>query len=148
LRIGGCQQNAAQLAYETVGVAEGFDEIVAELKNNRVDTEELKTRLEQGISEPLRQIGGELLPELETRLQLLLQGFDESVEVDSRLRKSKVQADEVVEAMKQVLDRMLELESYNELVELLRGIVAEQKELQEQTIQKRREKLRSILDDE
>jgi hypothetical protein len=33
-------------------------------------------------------------------------------------------------------------------VELLRGIVAEQKELHEQTIQERREKLRSILGDE
>ncbi len=145
LRIGGCRQNATQLSYETLGVAEGFDEIVAELVNNRVDTEELKTRLEQGISEPLRQIGGELLPVLETRLQQLLQGFDESVEVDTRLQQAKVQADVVVEAMKQVLDRMLELESYNELVELLRGIVAEQKQLHEQTIQERREKLRSIL---
>jgi hypothetical protein len=148
LRIGGCQQNATQLSYETLGVAEGFEEIVAELVNNRVDTEELKGRLEQGISEPLRQIGGELLPELETRLQELLRGFDESVEVDMRLRQAKVQADVVVEAMKQVLDRMLELESYNELVELLRGIVAEQKELHEQTIQERREKLRSILGDD
>lgn len=148
LRIGGCEQNATQLSYETLGVAEGFDEIVAELVNNRVDTEELKTRLEQGISEPLRQIGGESLPELETQLQLLLQGFDESVEVDTRLQQAKVQADVVVEAMKQVLDRMLELESYNELVELLRGIVAEQKDLHEQTIQERREKLRGILGDE
>ncbi|MCH8839563.1 MAG: hypothetical protein IH831_02580 [Planctomycetes bacterium] len=41
LRIGGCLQNAIQLSYETVGVAEGFEEIVAELVNNRVVTEEL-----------------------------------------------------------------------------------------------------------
>lgn len=147
-RIGGCLQNATQLSYETLGVADGIEDIVEELVNNRVDTEELKSRLEQGISEPLRQIGGELLPELETRLQALLKGFDENVEVDARMRASRVQADEVVLAMKQVLDRMLELESYNELVELLRGIVSEQKELREQTIQERREKLRSILGDE
>jgi hypothetical protein len=147
-RIGGCLQNATQLSYETLGVADGFDDIVAELVNNRVDTEELKTRLEQGISEPLRRIGGELLPEWESSLQKLLQGFDENVEVASRLQRSKVRADEVVEAMKQVLDRMLELESYNELVDLLRGIVAEQKELREQTSEQRREKLRGILGNE
>jgi len=148
LRIGGCLQNAIQLSYETVGVAEGFEEIVAELVNNRVVTEELKRRLEQGIADPLREIGGELLTELETRLQRLEKVFDENVEPEASLQRAKVQSDVVVEAMKQVLDRMLELESYNELVELLRVIVAEQKQLGEQTKQQRREKLRSILGDE
>jgi len=42
---------------------------------------------------------------------------------------------------------MLELESYNELVELLRGIVAEQKQLEEKTKQQRREKLRRLLEE-
>ena len=58
-RLGGARQSATQLAFETTGVAGGFDEIVAELINNRVDTEEFKERLEQGISEPLKEIGGE-----------------------------------------------------------------------------------------
>ncbi|MCH8839564.1 MAG: hypothetical protein IH831_02585 [Planctomycetes bacterium] len=89
-----------------------------------------------------------MLPELETRLQQLEKAFDESVEPDASLQKAKIQSDIVVEAMKQVLDRMLELESYNELVELLRVIVAEQKQLGEQTKQERREKLRKILGDE
>ena len=148
LRVGGCLQNATQLSYETVGVAEGFEEIVAELVNNRVVTEELRRRLEQGIAEPLQAIGSELLPELEIRLQRLEKAFEEDAESDELLQEAKVQSDMIVEAMKQVLDRMLELESYNELVELLRGIVSDQKQLGEQTKQERREKLRSILGDE
>lgn len=147
-RIGGCQQNATQLSFETLGVAEGFEDIVAELKNNRVDTEELTTRLEQGISEPLRQIGGELLPAFEAQLQDLHESFATAEDLPVHLGKAKGEGDEVVQAMKQVLDRMLELESYNELVELLRGIVAEQKQLRDQTLEQRRAKLRSILDDE
>jgi len=63
------------------------------------------------------------------------------------LAEAKAQADLVLEAMKQVLDRMLELESYNELVELLRGIAADQQQIQEETKQMRREKLRSLLED-
>ena len=148
LRVGGCLQNATQLAYETVGVAEGFEEIVAELVNNRVVTEELRRRLEQGIAEPLHAIGGETLPEFELRLQELESGFDQSVDLEVPLQQAEAQARVVVEAMKQVLDRMLELESYNELVELLRGIVTSQKQLSDQTKQERRDKLRSILGDE
>jgi len=148
LRIGGCLQNATQLSYETVGVAEGFEEIVAELINNRVVTEELRRRLEQGIAEPLHVIGSELLPELETRLQHLEEVYEESVEPGNSFQPAKEQSEAVVEAMKRVLDRMLELESYNELVELLRGIVDGQKQLGEQTQQERRDKLRSILGDE
>jgi hypothetical protein len=49
--------------------------------------------------------------------------------------------------MKAVLDRMLELESYNELVELLRGIVSDQEQIKQRTQQQQREKLRGLLDE-
>jgi hypothetical protein len=41
---------------------------------------------------------------------------------------------------------MLELESYNELVELLRNIVEEQDELKGKTQEQQREKLRDLLE--
>ena len=147
LRIAGALQNVTQLAYETIGVADGFDTIVDELVNNRVDTEELKQRLEQGISEPLREIGSTLMPTLEQQLDELQTAFKAAENKQGRLTASVQQAEKVAEAMKEVLDRMLELESYNELVELLRGIVDEQKQLQEKTKHQRREKLRSLLDE-
>lgn len=146
-RIGGSRQSATQLAFETSGVAEGFDEILAELVNNRVDTEELSQRLGQGISEPLKEIGGELLPHFEEQLgalQTLLAA--DSTETAQSLAAAKAQAQEIVDAMKRALDRMLELESYNELVELLRGIVSDQNELREETLRQQREKLRDLLD--
>ncbi len=147
LRVSGALQNVVQLSYETLGVAEGIEGIVGELINNRVDTEEITQRLEQGIAQPLREIGGTLMPVLEQRLQALQASLrEESLSKDS-LVAAKVQGDVVLEAMQEVLDRMLELESYNELVELLRGIVADQQKIQKQTQQKRREKLRSLLED-
>jgi len=147
LRLSGALQNTVQLSYETLGVADGFEAIVGELVNNRVDTEELTQRLRQGISAPLREIGGELMPQLERQLQELQTVVSQAESPQKALAEAKAQGDEVLEAMKQVLDRMLELESYNELVELLRGIAADQKKLQEETKQKRREKLRSLLED-
>ncbi len=147
LRISGALQNVTQLAYETLGVADGFEEIVRELVNNRVDTEELKQRLEQGIADPLRTIGSKFMPKLEEQLQNLESAFRDEKDTKKLQQSAIVQADAVSGAMKDVLDRMLELESYNELIELLRGIVDEQKQLQEKTKQQRRKKLRRLLDE-
>jgi hypothetical protein len=147
-RIGGARQSATQLAFETAGVAEGFDEIVAELINNRVDTEELKERLEQGIAEPLKTISGELLPRVEQRLGALQMAYDANVPSAAEpLAAAKAEADATIQAMKAVLDRMLELESYNELVELLRGIVNDQQQIKEKTQQQQREKLRGLIEE-
>jgi hypothetical protein len=147
-RIGGAQQSTTQLSFETAGVAEGFDDIVAELINNRVDTEELKQRLEQGISEPLKEVSGELLPRFEERLAELLRAYEtDAASAAEPLAAAKSEADAALEAMKAVLDRMLELESYNELVELLRGIVADQEQIKQRTQEQQREKLRGLLDE-
>ena len=147
LRISGVLQTTTQLAFETLGVADGFQEIVEELQNNRVDTEELEQRLVKGIAEPLSEIGAEMMPQLEQRLSTLQTSMKSGQLNQEPLTATILQAEKVTDAMKEVLDRMLELESYNELVELLRTIVKEQQQLQEKTKKERRAKLRRLLDE-
>jgi hypothetical protein len=148
LRVVGVLQNVSQLGFETFGVAEGFDDIVIELENNRINTEELTQRLGRDIAEPLRVVASDLMPELEKRVQKITEALDESNPNADVLSAAIIQSDEVVAAMQRILDRMLELESYNELVDLLRGIVDDQKQLNEETRAQRRERLRSLLDEE
>ena len=148
LRIGGAIQNVVQLSHETLGVADGFEQIVLEMENNRVDTAELKQRLQQGISDPLREVGGRLMPDLESQLEQLQKVFPQQDVTSEALGASKAQGDKVLAAMKEILDRMLELESYNELVELLRGIVSEHEDLTERTKKERRATLRGLLDED
>ncbi|MCH2114768.1 MAG: hypothetical protein MK171_07665 [Pirellulales bacterium] len=160
LRLAGSLQNVAQLAYETLGVAEGFEDIVVELSNNRVDTKELRRRLIEGISEPLQEIGADLMPTLEEQIQafqatLARDKFPDvpspplsNASTERAQRQVIAQSEVVLEAMQQVLGRMLELESYNELVELLRAIVSEHQQLHEQTRDERRKRLRSLLNEE
>jgi hypothetical protein len=102
--------------------------------------------LEQGIAEPLKSISGELLPRLEQRLAAAQTAYAASAASAAEpLAAAKAEADGVLKAMQAVLDRMLELESYNELVELLRGIVNDQQQLKEKTQQQQREKLRGLI---
>jgi len=140
-------QNVTQLAYETLGVADGFEGIVEELVNNRVDTRELVQRLRQQIAIPLQTLGERQMPALEKHLQHLQVAIDHPPFPRTMLREARKQTDAVLVAMKGILDRMLELESYNELVELLRGILAEQQRLGDETKALQRRRLRGLLED-
>jgi hypothetical protein len=128
-------------AHETLGVAAAFDEIREELINNRIDNEEVKRRLEGEIAQPLKNIGQQLVPALEESLGELKQEIGNPAAAEPKLAIVLRQSDEVLVAMQQVLDKMLELEDYNEVIELLRGIIEEQQQLNERTQRRRRERL-------
>ena len=71
LRVQGALNNCRKNAQEVLGAAEAFDDICKQLVNNRVDTEELKRRLDDGIAKPLHRIAGEMFPEWERRIEAL-----------------------------------------------------------------------------
>ena len=148
LRAERALQNAKKNAGETLGLAESFEQIHDELVNNRVDTDELKTRLRDGIASPLRQIAEEMFPEFERRLEILKDSLGDSKAGGTALNQTQRQADMILIAMQQVLQRMLELESFNEVVDLLRGIIDAQKDVHERTIERRRQGLRELLEEE
>lgn len=146
LRIMRAVQNAQRAAHETLAVAVAFDELYQELVNNRIDTEELKSRLQNDISAPLKRVGNDLLPELENRFRELERSASDLAAGPELLRQATTEADKVLVEMKAILDRMLELESYNEVVELLRELIQEQEELSERTRQQRRQDLKGLLE--
>jgi hypothetical protein len=140
-------QNAQRTAHETLGVAESFDEICNELINNRVDTEELKSRLREGIAMPLRTLAERRFPELQNRLKKM-QGLVDDAQAGPEARQAAQQeADAILVEMKQILDKMLELESFNEALDLLRDIIAAQERVNEQTKQRQKTKLRNLLEE-
>jgi hypothetical protein len=144
-RVQNASTNCMKSTEETLGLAESFEDIRKQLVNNRVDTEELKERLQSGIADPLRKIGGEMLPELERRLELLQNSLEEEKNEPALCDKAKIQADAILLAMHKVLDRMLELEDYNQLVELLRDVIKTQEQLRIQTEQRQKQKIREML---
>ena len=148
LRVASSAQNMAQIAQETLGVAESFDQIQAELVNNRVDTEDMMLRLRDAISEPLKEIALKKIPALEKQLQSVqksLANKDEKLSPEN-VEKSIEKIDDVLVAMQQVLDKMVELESYNEVLDLIRKIIEDQDKLNKKTKQQQKERLRGLLD--
>lgn len=140
-------QNTRKNASETRGVGTGFDEIHDELVNNRVDTEELKSRLKQSIADPLKQIADVRFAELVDTVTRLQDQADDRQAGPPTLAVALQQSDALLVEMQQVLAKMLELETFNEVVAMLRAIVESQESLQEETQQRRRQKVRELLED-
>jgi hypothetical protein len=55
-------------------------------------------------------------------------------------------ADEALAALRAVLARMLELESFNEVVERLRGVIEAQEKIRRDTLERQRQRARELLE--
>lgn len=147
LRVQSAMQASQKNAQETLGVAAAFDAIREELVNNRVDTEELKIRLKDQIADPLHKIGNEMFPEFDRRLTVLQDKLGDLPAGKAARQGAFDQADRILVEMQKVRDKMLELETFNEAVEILRGIVAAQEKVNEETKRLRTEKAKRLLKD-
>ncbi len=139
-------QNSQRSAHESLEVALAFDELREEMINNRVDTEELKTRLKDGVADPLKQIVETSFVEFQAQLKQLAGQLADPTAAATTRAKTLVQADAILVQMKQVLDKMLELETFNEVLDALRQIIDAQEKLNGETKQKQRQKLRDLTE--
>jgi len=145
LRIQRAIVQSQKSGQETLGVAVSFEDIRLQLINNRVDTQERKDRLKELISDPLTHISTVEFAELDKRLlayeKLLAEGGGNADNAADVL----TQADEIVVQMNAVLDNMLELETYNELIDLIRDLITDQEEINEKTKDERKKQVLDLL---
>jgi hypothetical protein len=146
LQTARARQNAEKDAQETRGVAAAFDGIYMELVNNRVDTEELKIRLKQQIAEPLIVVCDERFPALSQRVKDLDASLS-GPKVATLQKAALAEADAIVVELQRVRDKMLELETFNEAIDLLRAILAAEKEVGEGIKKQRSDKVRKLLEE-
>lgn len=147
LRVARALDNADRSSHETLIVADAFDDIREEMVNNRVDTPELQTRLKDQIADPLRRISTQMFPALKGRLVELRRELDNPATGTAQLKESLKQCDAILAEMKLVLDKMLELETFNEVVDKLRDIIAEQEKLNKATQERQKQELKNKLRD-
>jgi hypothetical protein len=143
-------------AQETLGVAASFGDIRAELINNRVDTEDRKLRLQTQVVDPLQLIGDAMFPELDLRLGALTERLDargklglaphgEDAETVARAAAAVEQTDEILLAIDAVLQSMLDIEDYNELLDRVRDLIADQEKLLDGTKKAQKQQVLDLL---
>ena len=144
LRVQRAIQQSQKSVAEILGVAAGFLDIREELINNRVDTEDRKTRLKDQIADPLNKTCAEEFPKLDQRMQTLEAKLREAG-VNLVLTEASPLADEAIDQanlvllkLEDVLARMQDLETYNELLEIVRDLLKDQQKVIERTQQERK----------
>ncbi len=146
-------QQGRKSGQELVGVATAFREIRGELINNRIDTEDRKQRLKELIADPMQWVADTMFPELDRRISLLEKKlaqamddrqFDSNVAV-AEAKAAVQQTNDILAELEEILQQMLELETFNELLEIVRQLIREQQELIDRTESERRQGLRRVL---
>ncbi len=133
LRVQRARQNSEKNRNEVLGVSVGFDDIRRQFINNRMYNKEIDERIRGRIAAPLRQVAEEMYPELDRLLAQLQENLARPEKRNQLLEKSQKQLAEIILRLENVLQNMLELESFEEAIQLIQEIIQEQKQLTEKT---------------
>ncbi len=135
----GLAEAAARAIGEAREIATAFRGIRDEFANNALLTPELQARLVIQIAEPLEAAAAGPLAALQKACE---SDADPAASPD----RLKPPAEAALAALQAVLARMLELESFNEVLEKLRAGIEQQERIRRDTLERQRKRARELLE--
>ena len=130
---------------ELSGIATSIDDILLEMQNNRVDSVDRQNRLGAGVRDPIREVIDGSLADLETQLAEI-DSLNDQRKVTSEASQAAVRhCEQLILDLTAILEKMLDLESYNEILDLVRGLIDDQKNLIEDTKSERKQKVLDLF---
>ncbi|MCC9640708.1 polyketide synthase [Rhodopirellula sp. JC740] len=159
LRIRQAELQASKSTEELAGIVVGLEDLLLEMIQNRVDSVDRRERLETGVRDPLSAVVTEPLPRLKrqiTSMERILMSEGESgdsagsngdsvADMTTAANDAIATTDEVLLSLSAVLEKMLDLESFNEILDLVRGLISDQEELIEETEETRNQQVQDLF---
>jgi hypothetical protein len=139
LAAGRLGEAAARGVGEVGEIAAAFRSIRNEFDANGLLSAELETRLVDQVATPLAALAENGLEGLVPACRAAAAGELDSTGLAAR-------ADTAINALKAILARLLELESFNEVVEKLRAIIRTQEQIRTDTLEQQRKRAREALE--
>lgn len=130
-------ETARQIGVEVLGVAAGFEDIHAQLFNNRIENSELSDRIGNRIATPLRELG-------EARMQTVAQAIAAIADAGS-IDSAKQTTRQAIAEVEELLREMQGLENYNEVIAMLRDIIRQQEQINTKTKEEQKSGLKDLL---
>lgn len=130
-------ETARQIADEVLGVAAGFEDIHAQLFNNRIDNTEMSDRIGNRIAAPLRSLGDERMSSVAEKIAAVAAG-ESTTPAKQEMRQAIVEVEGLLREMKG-------LENYNEIVAMLREIIRQQEQINTKTKDQQKSDLKDLL---
>lgn len=137
--------------YELQGIIAAFSGIRKEMVNNQIFTPEAQDRIDGRIIEPIRSLMEKDFFEFDEKLTEHARRIEQRETtarkeiLDSRL-DSIAQIDRILVKMDTILEQMLQMETFNEAIELLKAIIREQESLRKETDKAKNQQLRNLLE--
>jgi hypothetical protein len=132
---------------ELKGVRSEIEQILAELIHNRIDSKDRRDRLEQKIQSPLQSL-------LETTWKSFAVGIEElektinpssSEDREKKLGSLLNQNAEIIASLTAILDDMIDIQDFNEVIDMVRTMLDEQNQVLEETKAEQKRRLLEAL---
>ncbi|QDT06452.1 hypothetical protein K227x_48620 [Rubripirellula lacrimiformis] len=137
---------ANKTAEELSGIATSLDDLLMEMVNNRVDSVDRQERIGEGVRDPLRAIVDDPLTRLRQQIVDIERSVDDSALATEKTALAVDTADDVLLQLIAVLDKMLDLESYNEILDIVRELIDDQGKLLDDTKSERKKRVLNLFD--
>ncbi len=128
---------------ELTGIAASLDDLLQEMINNRVDSADRRERIGVGVRDPLKSIVSGPLQRLKDQIRAIEQSIETPPEASAKTKEAVQTAEDVLLQLTAVLEKMLDLESYNEILDMVRELIDDQNELLDET---KAEQKKRVLD--
>jgi hypothetical protein len=136
---------ASKTSEELSGIVASLDDILLEMVNNRVDSVDRRERIGEGVRDPLKQIVEEPLEELRDQILQIEQSIAEPTIAAEKSILAVESAEDVLLRLTTVLDKMLDLESYNEILDMVRELIEDQQKVLDDTQIERKKKVLDLF---
>lgn len=143
LRVQQASLQADKTSEELSGIVASLGDLLEEMVNNRVDSVDRRERIGDGVRTPLRRVVEGPMARLREQLTEVLESIDDREVATGKAAEAVDSAEQVLLDLTAVLEKMLDLESYNEILDLFRDLIDDQEKLLEETKQQQK---RSVLD--
>ena len=129
---------------ELLGVAISVENLWLQLQNNRIDSYDRQDRLREKVHKPLTAMLANEYPTLSESLART-QTAASSGNCRDQAAESRAALDVVLLQLASIKENMLKIESFNEIIDLVRGLLEDQEQLLEATEKKKQQSLFDLL---
>ena len=129
---------------ELSGVAANVENLRQQLSNNRIDSYDRQRRLREKVFSPLQDLLASEYEELASDLAALQKAAIAGKSTDEAL-VAEASAAEVLAKLAQIKENMMDIESFNEIIDLVRSLLEDQEKLLNETEEEQRKRILQFL---
>ncbi len=130
---------------ELTSIAQRVDNIRLQLVNNRIDSTDRQARLQEKVHQPLTALLAGPFEELKQKLLEFQSASMSDAGGIAQARQSIDAVDRVLIALEEIKANMLDIESFSEIVDLVRGLLDDQEELLNETEKQQKKRILDVF---